>query len=359
MTTSLPHSVSPLAATARVIHVTKTNDAASLSHVGLGVTACCTSKTLRKNGIWSEVWPCTSAEMLREKLVAADARAVARNEVPPSHVVIHAPWIQTDDLARLARDFPETTFIVISHSNWGFLAADPHAVKLMREAAHLQRSTHNVRIGGNAQKFVAVASEIWGVDVAWVPNLYDMTTPFAAARPPWPGRTLRLGLFGAARMLKNGVTATAAAIQLSMRYRVPTELYVSAERADGEVVVNAIRELTDDVPDVTLVYSGWQSWAKFRHLVATMDLLLQPSFTESFNVVTADGIAEGVPSVVSPAIDWAPARWQANPDDADDVANVADYLLHARAATDDGRAALTAYVTKGLAQWREFLVPTK
>jgi hypothetical protein len=32
-------------------------------------------------------------------------------------------------------------------------------------------------------------------------------------------------------------------------------------------------------------------------------LLLQPSFTQSFNVVTADGVHQGVPSVVSDAID--------------------------------------------------------
>ena len=58
-----------------------------------------------------------------------------------------------------------------------------------------------------------------------------------------------------------------------------------------------------------------------------MHVLLQPSFTESFNVVTADGIAEGVPTVTSEAIDWVPSTWQADPDDAGDVACVAEYLL--------------------------------
>ena len=47
-----------------------------------------------------------------------------------------------------------------------------------------------------------------------------------------------------------------------------------------------------------------------------MHLLMQPSYTESFNVVTADGVAEGVPSVVSDAIDWAPDNWKAPVDDA-------------------------------------------
>ena len=58
-----------------------------------------------------------------------------------------------------------------------------------------------------------------------------------------------------------------------------------------------------------------------------MHVLLQPSFTESFNVVTADGIAEGVPSVVSDAIDWVPRRWMAKADDPRDVAMGIDAQL--------------------------------
>jgi hypothetical protein len=88
-----------------------------------------------------------------------------------------------------------------------------------------------------------------------------------------------------------------------------------------------------------------------------MDLLLQPSFTESFNVVTADGVHQGVPSVVSDAIDWAPARWQANPDEAEDLVRVAQYLLKTPQAVDDGRKALASYVNDGIETWTAFLAP--
>ena len=37
-----------------------------------------------------------------------------------------------------------------------------------------------------------------------------------------------------------------------------------------------------------------------------MDLLISFSYTESFSMVTADGVAEGLASVASDAIDWAP-----------------------------------------------------
>jgi hypothetical protein len=51
-----------------------------------------------------------------------------------------------------------------------------------------------------------------------------------------------------------------------------------------------------------VVERNWQSWPQFLATVGSMDLLLQPSYTEGFNMVTADGIAQGAASVVSDAI---------------------------------------------------------
>jgi hypothetical protein len=351
MPNARPHSVSPSIETARAILAYRTVDGSSPSHVGLGVTAACTAKTLRAAGIWAEAWGCTDAENLRARLERACAIAIERDQLQPTHVIIHAPWVATCALAAMARDFPDVTFVVVSHSNFGFLAADAHAVQLLREAVELQHSLHNVRVAGNSEKFVRAASVIWDTAVRQLPNLYDLSEPMPPARPAWNGQSLRLGLFGECRILKNGLTAAAAAASLAATLRVPTELYVSEANA-------AMRELCEQVPSLTLVATGWMPWAKFRQQVGNMHLLLQPSFTESFNCVTADGVHQGVPSVVSTAIDWAPSRWQADADDAEDLVRVAQYLLKTPQALDDGRKALLGYVAEGLQTWRGFLAPT-
>lgn len=352
MPNARPHAVQPTTATARAIFVYKTNDYDSPSHVGLGVIAAATAKTLRGAGIWAEAWGCTDASNLRSRLERACTVAHERGQVQPTHVIVHAPWVATCDLAALARDFPDIVFAVVSHSNFGFLAADPHAVQLLREAVELQHSLHNVVVAGNSQRFVNAASVIWNTNVAFLPNLYDLTEPMVPARPAWNGTSLRLGLFGACRILKNGLTGAAAAASLAATLRAPTELYVSEKN-------QAMTELCDDTPNLKLVVTGWLPWAKFRQFVGSMDLLLQPSFTESFNVVTADGAHQGVPSVVSDAIDWTPARWQANPDDAEDLVRVAQYLLKTPQAVDDGRQALKAYVNQGVKTWQTFLAAGK
>jgi hypothetical protein len=73
-------------------------------------------------------------------------------------------------------------------------------------------------------------------------------------------------------------------------------------------------------------------------------------------MVTADGVAEGVPSAVSTAIDWVPRNWQANPDDTDDVARVALQLLRDPLAPAAGLRALEEYVDVGVGRWRDFLI---
>jgi hypothetical protein len=351
MTLCRPHAVDPRITSVRAILVYKTIDCDSPSHVGLGVIAASNAKVLRRAGLWAEAWGCTDGANLRARLERASAVAHERGQLQPTHVVIHAPWVSTCELAAMARDFPDVVFVLVSHSNFGFLAADPHAVQLLREAVDLQHSLHNVVVAGNSEKFARAASVIWNTQVGVLPNLYDLSEPMPPPRGSWAGDRLRLGLFGACRLLKNGLTAAAAAASLAATLRVPTKLYVSEANA-------AMRELCEDAPNLTLVATGWLPWARFRQMVGSMHLLLQPSFTESFNVVTADGVHQGVPSVVSGAIDWTPARWQADPDDAEDLVRVAQYLLKAPQAVEDGRKALCDYVAAGLRTWRAFLAPT-
>jgi glycosyltransferase involved in cell wall biosynthesis len=88
-----------------------------------------------------------------------------------------------------------------------------------------------------------------------------------------------------------------------------------------------------------------------------MHLVLQPSYTESFNVVTADAIAEGVPVVTSDAINWVPTHWQACADEPRDVARVAEQLLRDPNAARDGRAALERFIELGVSGWIRFLCP--
>jgi glycosyltransferase involved in cell wall biosynthesis len=328
----------------------------SVSHVGLGVSAQYTAKTLRHHGIWAEVWPTQSAQKLRERLRAAHASADQRGEIRPTHVILAAPWIPSNEVELMASEFVEVAFVVVSHSSVGFLTADPHAIRLLRQTADLQLSTHNVFVGGNSTKFTEWATEAWGVNAVCLPNLYDLTESFPRHDRRWEGGGLRLGLFGANRPLKNHLSGAAAAVVLARELHVPVELLLSTGRNEGSDG-RALEEMTENIANLRVTRTGWLPWSSFRRLLRTVDLVFQVSYTETFNVVTADAIAEGVPVVASDAIEWVPRWWQARADEPLDVVRVAKRLLRDPEAPRHGREALRAYVERGVVAWWRFLCP--
>jgi hypothetical protein len=76
-------------------------------------------------------------------------------------------------------------------------------------------------------------------------------------------------------------------------------------------------------------------------------------------MVTADGVAEAVPSVVSSAIDWAPDDWKANVDDVLDIARVGRRLLFDPRAALDGLSALKSYIADGLKSYQQFFAMSR
>ena len=317
----------------------------AVSHIGLGVTALNTAKTLRHAGIETEVFPITSPRDLRD---SARMQGI-------THMVISAPWIPTMELATICANNPDIQFAVNCHSNLGFLQADPNAVRLLREGLGLHRGSLNFHMAANSHRLSDWATRVYGTPCSHLPNLYFLDGKVPEGRQ-YKGGTLRIGAFGATRALKNLTTSAGAALEIARALNADLEFWISSGRSEGAgPVIDAVRQMTHGMPHVKLVENGWQTWPEFRNTVRNMHLLLQPSYTESFNVVTADGIAEGVASVVSDAIDWAPDAWKAPVDDAHAMAATGLRLLRDRNASKRGYAALQKHNRQAVSTWREFV----
>lgn len=319
-----------------------------ISHIGLGVAALNTQKTLIRAGTPAEVWPIVNSADLRSRLDRTK---------DVTHVVVSAPWIPSLELHELVSELPHVTFAVNCHSNVGFLQADANGVRLVREAMNIERSTPNFHLAGNSRKFCEWVRRAYSAACTYLPNLYFLDQTTDTYRQSWTGGTLRIGAFGATRPLKNFMSAAGAALDIATELRADAEIWLSTGRTEGggETVLRAARAMLEGLPQIRIVENGWQTWAQFRSTVSHMHLLLQPSYTESFNMVTADGIAGGVPSVVSDAIDWAPDHWKARADDVLDIARVGRALLRDNRTGLDGLHALAQHNSTGLEAWRAFL----
>lgn len=323
-----------------------------ISHIGLGITAAYTAKTLRAHGYYSQAKPIYGADDLTTFIHAQET-----SPRPVTHVVICAQWIDTKSLAKLVRQFPHIEFALNCHSNVGFLQAEPNAIKLVRDAIDLETGMPNFRAASNNQRLTTCLQTMYGRPITFLPNLYYLHGHEPIHRPIWSGGLIRFGAFGSLRIYKNFSTAIAAAIEITNQLKTHSEIWINSGRNDGagNVVYNTAVAWTKGLPNITLKELHWCTWAEFKRTVGSMNLLLQPSYTETFNNVTADGIAEGVASVVGNSIEWAPQSWQANPDDAVQVANVGRQVLLDPLAVQHGYKHLQQYVIHGLPYWRKFL----
>jgi len=326
-----------------------------ISHIGLGVAALANVKYLRAHGEDAVVLP------VRHNVDIVDSinDYNAEHKHPLTHIVISAPWISVRDLVALVEHFHMIQFIVVSHSNVGFLQADPQGVHLLRDYIELSRKFDNLSVGGNSHRFTSWLEEAYDEQTILLPNMYP-AHPHAFDRfchgvGSMMRDTVRIGSFGAIRPLKNQLTAAAAAIIIAKRSGQPVEFHLSAGREEGggNVVLSAIEQMTKDVPNFKLVLDGWRGWIEFRELVKDMDLLIHPSYTESFNIVSADGVSQGVPVVGSHAITWLPNSWKADSDDAIAIAEVGLRLLSDGAS--EGIEALEKHNRIGLEYWKRFL----
>lgn len=325
-------------------------DSPGACHQGLGVTALNTAMALREQRIAADAFPISNGEYLWKQLAGPWTNY--------THVVLEAPFIDAAFLTKLFNAYPSKKFTLIYHSNLGFLSQDAFAGASLPLYVDLESRCRNFTLAANSTELSAGISQATGAPFAYLPNLYHLPSQVSRSRSPWqPGHTLKIGLFGASRTLKNWLTAGAAAMILARRLWAGSELHVNSGRDEGAAATRAnLKTLLGMDPDsIKLVEVPWLNHDDFLRYLYGMDLLLQPSFTETFNNVTADGCFCGVPSVVSEAIDWVPRKWIAKADSAVAVADVGMALLKDRKAAARGWKALNAYNTQALKAWGRWL----
>jgi len=355
-----PHAIRPARESVRVVIACRDFAAMQgISHVGLAVSAMNNAKFLRSVGYWADVWTVASAQDLEQRIDNEQAASHRDGKVPISHVVISAPWIATPELTQMVHRHTEIEWCVCSHSNIGFLQSEPRAITLLREDGDLAISAINFRVASNSKRLTTWWKQAYHQDMIELPNLRDTEGSFRHHSNWTPGTLLKIGCFGAIRGLKNQLSAAGAAIEIANRLRCECEFWMNSGRSEPQQAdrsLNAIRALLANLHNMSFHQAPWAAWPAFRNRIRSMHLLIQVSYTESFNMVTADGVLEGVPSVTSDAIDWVPSNWQVEVDDVNAIASTGVALLHDPAAAANGLNHLNDHNRYGLALWEDFLM---
>ena len=267
---------------------------------------------------------------------------VAQNK--PTRVVLEAIWVTPAKMAELQRLHPRVKWTVRIHSATPFLAQEGCAVAWI--AAYIKQG---IEVAFNSAPTVNDFSVIG--KASYLPNYYPMRKP--RSRKPPNGR-LDIGCFGAIRPLKNQLIQAVAAVHYAKRRNQKLAFHVNDSRVEqngGNNLKNIQALLAATGGEI--VHHPWLEHGEFLELIATMDICLQVSLSESFNLVSADAVSMGVPLVGSEAISWLPERSQADVGSAESICEVMQRTDHAMVLMN--QASLKSYLRNTVAEWNRWI----
>jgi hypothetical protein len=185
---------------------------------------------------------------------------------------------------------------------------------------------------------VSAANPSWGSSrldqkVLHLPNWYPPVTPLALKTR---NKALDVGCFGAIRPLKNQLTQGLAAVEWARQSNKLLRFHVNGRvEQGGDRVLKNLLALMVNTKNI-LVQHAWAPREQFLQRLAGMDVGMQVSLSETFDITAADTVALGIPLVTSNEVRWSsPASQAISP-------NVASILARLNAVTGRSRAVIIA-----------------
>lgn len=286
---------------------------------GLYNSANFVHEMLVKNGINSKI------------VVVVDNNSIDREVTlfRPDIVIIEAVWVVPEKFDILQKLHPKVKWVIRVHSNLPFMSCEGNAMDWILD--YVQQP--NVRVSPNSPKMLydiqAVTIGKYGAlnkDIVYLPNYYPLLM-----KPPktidYDKPWIDVSCFGAIRPLKNQLLQLVSAVDFVQRVGCKRlKFHVNAGRIEtsGMPVDRNLRGLAQhlDPKKYELIFHKWASHEKFTALAEGMDIAMQVSFSETFNIVGADQVVNGVAFLGCDDIPW----YSQGPVCTNDVKSISDNL---------------------------------
>ena len=238
----------------------------------------------------------------------------------PDIVIIEAIWVVPSKFEVLQKLHPKVTWVIRLHSELPFLANEGVAIEWLKEYVKYD----NVLIGSNSEYLIEALEPLLKTNMVYMPNYYKVTNK-EIVKKKLDKKIINIGIFGAIRPMKNTLTQAIAAINYADMENKKLILHVNSARVEqkGDNALKNLRALFTDSKH-ELVEHGWLAHGEFVKLVGTMDMCLQISLSETYNIVAADAINQDVPVVTSDEIPFV--NYFSNVSSNKDVVNIVDMI---------------------------------
>jgi len=314
-----------------------------------------------------------SAKFVVDELVAAGREAkvvlvVDGNDIDrevtnyePTDVFIEGLWVTPSKFQELLAIGRHQTvrWHVRIHSEVPFLATEGVAMDWITKYLNL-----GILVAPNAprmhEQLTWLSKKMLGTDaslVPYLPNCYPVDYSF------WPLQnldttnktTLDIGCFGAYRPMKNHLQQAFIALKYAEMKGKSLRFHVNDRQdAGGGGPAKNVEGLITAAGG-ELVKHSWEDRQTFLGSISQIDLLMQLSMSETFNIVAADATLVGKPILVSKEINWAYPIY-GDPQSVADCLKKLELIMANKSFFINGnRAGLNIYANSARRRWLNYL----
>jgi hypothetical protein len=298
--------------------------------------------------------------------VAIDNNCIDRlvTKYCPDYVIIEALWVVPSKFAVLQRLHPKVKWIIRLHSEMPFIAGEGNALDWIGDYSQCR----NVIVAANAPRVLRETRlylqhlNQWDQKttkqrVIYLPNFYpqEYKSKKFDRNKDW----VDISCFGAVRPLKNHLVQAFGAMEFAEKIGKRLHFHVNAGRIEmqGGPALNNLKGFFQQIVahGHELVNHQWTPREQFLELCGQMDIGLQVSFSETFNIVGADLISQGIPLIGSQEIPWLVEFTAADPTSSEDIAKKLLFAYrHPWISTKFNQWSLTHYTDKSRSIWIKY-----
>ena len=245
----------------------------------------------------------------------------------PTHVIIEALWVVPPKFTVLAKLHPKVKWIIRLHSNMPFLSQEGVALDWIGDYV----KNPNVLIAANAPEMLEEIRTLVSVmhgfpkdvlesKIIYLPNCYPQN--FSQRASSLEKTSIDIACFGAIRPLKNHVTQAIGALKFAEKVRKKLHFHINTRVERADPVFKNLQSLFNHVIESghKLICHPWMPREEFLEVCTNeIDIGLQVSFSETFNIVGADLVSLGIPLVASNELPWSEHEFNAWPTNSDSI----------------------------------------
>lgn len=287
-------------------------------------------------------------------ITAVDANEIDKlvTQENPHVVIIEALWVPANKFKELLsiKRHQHRKWIIRLHSKTPFLANEGMAFSWLNEYNKIKE----LIIAPNNYELTDDLRDVLGLNVVYLPNIYEPEDYNCKCRLKKP-HGINIGCFGAIRPMKNHLMQAIAAIKFANSINEKLNFHINSGRLEqqGDQVLKNLRALFEGTKH-NLVEHPWMNHKEFIRVVKIMDIGMQVSLSETFNIVAADFVHNDIAFVGSKEIEWMSSMFQADPNNVQNIVETLDRAYHSSLMLYLNKFGLWNHNRKAKNIWNEY-----